>query len=316
MDRALHGIAHFLPHRPRATLNSMEMNILIVDGDRVSSQLLSQRLNHTGHRASVAFDAQHAVMTCQHARPHLVILDWQLPGEGGPEVLQRLKTTPKTAMLPVIVLSASAELEPAARAMGADAFLPKPPDVRLLEAALERCASAKRVIPFPEPVDDVVYPTTGANALAPDLERPLPEPSAIVRNILVVDDDPVVSNLIAHCLKHAGFALLFAGDVPEATRILNSFRVDAVILDLELPSGNGLDVIQRIKSFTRTGDVRILVVSGTTDDHGADFALAAGADRFFPKPPNMDLLIEALREYYPAPSLLNKLTIPWLVQPA
>ncbi|MDP9268457.1 MAG: response regulator [Acidobacteriota bacterium] len=293
------------------------MNILIVDGDRAASQLLSQHLNQTGHHAGVAFDAQHAVMTCARARPHLVILDLQLSGEGGPEVLQRLKTSPKTAMVPVIVLTASAEHEQAALAMGADAFLVKSPDFRLLDAALERCVPSGRLIPFPEPVDDVavVFPSAGANALAPELAQAFPEPSAIVRNILVVDDDPVVSNLVAHCLKHSGFTIFFAGDIPEATRILDSCHVDAVILDLELPSGHGLDVIQHIRSFARTGDVRIFVVSGTTDDHGADFALAAGADRFFPKPPDMDRVIEALREYYPAPSLRSKPSVPWLVQP-
>jgi two-component system cell cycle response regulator len=290
------------------------MNILIVDGDRAAAQLLSRRLNQTGHRASVAFDAQHAVMACQRARPHLVILDLQLPGEGGAELLQRLKTSPKTAMLPVVVLTAAAGHERAALAMGADAFLLKPSDPGRLEAALERCVPPTRVLPFREPVDDVlVLPTDGANALAPGLAQPSTQPSAVVRNILVVDDDPVVSNLIAHRLKRAGFAILFAGDVPEAVRILNSFRVDAVILDLELPSGHGLDVIQRIKSFSRTGDVRIFVVSGSTDDHGADFALAAGADRFFTKPPDLDRVIEALREYYPAPPLLNKPAIAWRV---
>ena len=131
-------------------------------------------------------------------------------------------------------------------------------------------------------------------------------------NILIVDDDPVVSNLISHRLKRDGFATLFAGDVPEAFRLLNRFRVEAVILDLELPRGHGLDVIQRIKSLDRIGDVRIFVVSGSTDHHGAERALSAGADRFFPKPPDMDRLIEALREYYPEATIPAKRLIPRL----
>jgi hypothetical protein len=44
-----------------------------------------------------------------------------------------------------------------------------------------------------------------------------------------------------------------------------------------------------------------------------EFALAAGADRFFHKPPDMDRVLEGLREYYPAPSLHNKPAIAWRV---
>ena len=131
-------------------------------------------------------------------------------------------------------------------------------------------------------------------------------------NILIVDDDTVVSNLISHRLKRDGFATLFAGDVPEAFRLLNRFRVDAVVLDLELPRGHGLEVIRRIKALDRIGDVRIFVVSGITDPHAADSALAAGADRFFPKPPDMDRVIEALREYYPEAAIPAKRLIPGL----
>lgn len=121
-----------------------------------------------------------------------------------------------------------------------------------------------------------------------------------MRNILVVDDDRVVANLIANRLLGAGFATMFAGDVPEALRVLNTFRIDAVILDLELPTGSGLDVIQRLKSFSRSGEIPIIVVSGSTDSQGAQFALSAGADRFLSKPPDLDLLVAEMRGFYPA----------------
>ena len=296
-------------------LDFKSMNVLVVDGDRVAAQLLCGRLNHSGHRARVAFDAQHAVMACQRSRPHVIILDVQLPGDGGADLLARLKAMPQMAMVPIIVLTAAADRETAARALGADAFMLKPADLQLLDAEMQRCVPPTRVLSFPEPVDDViVFRMEGTTALAPEVAIPLPQSSAVVRNILIVDDDPVISNLLAHRLKRDGFATLFAADVAHAIRHLNRFRVDAVILDLEMPDGNGLDVIQRVRSFDRTGDVRILVVSGTTDAHGAEFALAAGADHFFPKPPDIDGVIGALRECYP-PSKVPKTQMPWLVSP-
>jgi CheY-like chemotaxis protein len=257
------------------------MNILIADDDRATAQLLSSRLTKAGHRTTVAFDTTQAQMMCRRSQPDAVIIDVQMPGGTGLQVLHRLKTSPKTSALPVIILTSHPENEELALEKGADAFLLKPPDFERIDAVLERFASAR-------------------TAPAPRHPKPSQQPF-IVRNVLVVEDDRVVADFIGHRLKRSGFATIFAGDVPDALHLLNSFRIDAVVLDLDLPSGNGLDIIQRLKSFSRTGDIPIFVVSGSTDEHGAEFAVSAGADRFFSKPPDLDQLIDALRGYYPAP---------------
>jgi two-component system cell cycle response regulator len=277
------------------------MNILIADDDRTTAHLLSTRLSQAGHHTSVAFDTMQAMMLCMRLKPDVVLLDVQMPGGSGLQVLHRLKASTKTATIPVIVLTASPENERLALEQGADAFLLKPPDFDRIDAILERCARALVPAlvgspPRPPQPQLVISHARSARASAASSER-------IVRNVLVIDDDRVVAHLIADRLQRSAFATIFATDVPDALHVLNAFRIDAVVLDMQLPSGTGLDVIQRLRTFSRHGDIPILVVSGSLDEDGARFALAAGADHYFPKPPDLDALLAKLLEYYQPPVL-------------
>jgi DNA-binding response OmpR family regulator len=200
----------------------------------------------------------------------------------------------------VIVLTAHAENELLALEQGADAFLVKPPDFERINSILERCAQAR----FPAAAG--TEPHAGAPQLVasrPEQARGPAEPASerMVRNVLVVDDDRILAHLIADRLQRSAFATIFATDIPDALRVLNSFRIDAVVLDMQLPSGSGLDVIQRLRTFSRTGYIPIFVVSGSLDADGARFTIAAGADYYFPKPPDLDLLVTKLLQYYQPP---------------
>lgn len=263
------------------------MHILIAEDDRATAQVLSTRITRAGHRVTVAFDTLQTMMMAVKLRPDAVILDVQMPGGSGLQVLHRLKSGGNTMMIPVVVLTSDPEHERQALEQGADAFLVKPPDFDRLFEVLDRCDER---VDSPKP--RIVH-------RAPVQVAPPPPLELLVRNILVVDDDRSFSNVVANRLLQAGFATMFAADVPEALRVLNTFRIDAVVLDLQLPTGSGLDVIQRLKSFSRAGEIPILVVSGSTDEHGAQFALSAGADRFLAKPPDLDRLVAELRHFYP-----------------
>jgi two-component system, OmpR family, response regulator CpxR len=114
--------------------------ILVADDDRVLAQLLSNRLAKTNYTVVVSYDAMHAFMAAVKLAPSAVILDINMPGGTGLEVLKRLKSSTKTSLIPVIVLSGS--IDPAdiksVIDLGADEFLGKPPDFERLEGALTR----------------------------------------------------------------------------------------------------------------------------------------------------------------------------------
>lgn len=104
--------------------------ILIADDDHNLTKLLSSYLR--AHRLDVAlsFDAVQALMTAYRTPPDAMILDINMPGGTGVEVLKKLKASAKTASIPVIVMSASTDpqLPQNVRELGAEEFLRKPFD--------------------------------------------------------------------------------------------------------------------------------------------------------------------------------------------
>ena len=83
------------------------MTILIADDDRVLVHWLSSHLRVRGFNVTVAFDAMQAGMVAVRTPPAAIILDINMPGGTGFEVLRRLKTSAKTNQVPVVVLSGS-----------------------------------------------------------------------------------------------------------------------------------------------------------------------------------------------------------------
>ena len=114
-------------------------------------------------------------------------------------------------------------------------------------------------------------------------------------NVLICDDDPIIIKLLSTELRKTGFATFVAYDVVQAMTTIRRSEIDAVVLDMSMPGGSGRDVIHRLKSSNRTGQVAILVVSGSLAPEERDAILDAGADMFFPKPPDVAAVIAGLR---------------------
>jgi DNA-binding response OmpR family regulator len=117
------------------------MRILVADDDRMLSTLICAIVREAGHTPIPAFDAMQAMMfAIRPPAPALIILDINMPGGTGLEALRKLKLSARTAPIPVVVLSGSdeADMPQQVKALGADAFLPKPIDPEALVAVIQR----------------------------------------------------------------------------------------------------------------------------------------------------------------------------------
>jgi DNA-binding response OmpR family regulator len=105
------------------------MRILVADDDRQFSTLACQMLMAGGHQAFPAFDGASALMAAMRSpAPDLIVLDLQMPAGDGTTTLTKLKQSSKTAMIPVVVVSATTDtaMHEKVRMMGAAGFLAKP----------------------------------------------------------------------------------------------------------------------------------------------------------------------------------------------
>lgn len=105
-------------------------HVLVVDDEERNRQLLNELLEVRGFRVTEAEDGQRALEQAAHCVPDVILLDLMMPGLDGFEVCRRLKSDPKTAHVPVLVITAASERK--TRLMGIEAgandFLTKPID--------------------------------------------------------------------------------------------------------------------------------------------------------------------------------------------
>ncbi|WP_323183525.1 response regulator transcription factor [Streptomyces sp. NBC_00091] len=99
--------------------------------------------------------------------------------------------------------------------------------------------------------------------------------------ILVVDDDPTVSEVVAGYLRRAGFAVEEAGDGPAALAAAGRARPDLVVLDLMLPGLDGLEVCRRLRA---DGPVPVIMLTARGDEDDRITGLEVGADDYVTKP--------------------------------
>jgi len=102
--------------------------VMIVEDEAALVTLLRYNLEREGFRVSEASDGEEALVLCQEERPDIILLDWMLPHLSGLEVCRRLRRTPDTREVPIILLTARGEESDKIRGLdsGADDYITKP----------------------------------------------------------------------------------------------------------------------------------------------------------------------------------------------
>lgn len=125
----------------------MGARILVVDDLEANRDMLSRRLQQQSHRVDMAEDGMSALEKLGAASYDLVLLDLMMPGMDGSEVLRRMKADEKLRHIPVVMVSASDELDNVVRCieLGAEDYLPKPFNPVLLRARVNASLHKKRL---------------------------------------------------------------------------------------------------------------------------------------------------------------------------
>ncbi len=122
-------------------------------------------------------------------------------------------------------------------------------------------------------------------------------------HILIVEDDPKISELVAKNLSSAGFTVASASDGKTALRLFHEKTPNLVVLDLMVPSVDGLEICRRIRETSHTP---ILMLTARTDEADKVLGFELGADDYVTKPFSTRELVARvralLRRSQPAPN--------------
>jgi DNA-binding response OmpR family regulator len=225
-------------HRPAAVTPQMtdRDTVLVIEDDAKAYETICRSLQAAAYIPIRARHGEEALRLAKSIQPVAITLDLVLPGTDGWEVLKQLKTDGRTCNIPVIILSIVDNRE-LGMALGADDYFLKPVDRSRLISRLRQLASLASTA------------------------RPA--------RILVIDDDPIIHDVLSSELQQMGYTLQNALSGTEGLRLASAEHPDVIVLDLIMPDLSGFDVAQRLKDSPDTADIPILILTSkdlTTED--------------------------------------------------
>ncbi|OGI03362.1 MAG: hypothetical protein A2Y25_08525 [Candidatus Melainabacteria bacterium GWF2_37_15] len=228
--------------------------ILICENDKDVALLISILLKENGYTSDIAYNAEQAMQLLQQYNYDLLTLDLFLPDQDGISLIHELRKNEKTKNIPVIVISAKAD-EGKHELNGDFAvvdWINKPIDEKKLIETVQRCS---------------------------------PAGSKYKPRILHVEDDVYVLQVVSTILKDMA-NMSGATNIQDAATMLQHNEFDVVILDLELPDGNGMDLLPLINKHSSKKVIKIIF---SAHDVNPEIAEQVSSVLFKSKTSNEDL---------------------------
>lgn len=113
--------------------------------------------------------------------------------------------------------------------------------------------------------------------------------------ILLIEDDPSISEVVAYNLRQADYQVSISHDGRDGLERAKREVPDLVILDLMLPSMDGIEICRRLRSDATTRDMLILILSAKAEENDQVVGFAVNADDYVTKPFSVKVLLERVR---------------------
>jgi DNA-binding NtrC family response regulator len=120
-----------------------------------------------------------------------------------------------------------------------------------------------------------------------------PSPPKFTARLLVVDDEPIIRAALAEFLEHEGFVVDHVGTFREALHHAKDERVDVALCDIQLPDGDGVDLVQKLLQLNPETFVMLITAYGTVESAVAAFK--RGAHDYLLKPLRFDEVLARIR---------------------
>jgi DNA-binding response OmpR family regulator len=244
--------------------------IFIIEDDEIVAEIYKDKLQAEGYDVEVAHDGKSGYLGLTAFDPDLLLLDMMIPELAGVELLTMVRGNASFKDLPVIAFSASDEMLEQAKRLGATRVLSKGEYLpnQIVARITEVIAAVRKV-----GESEAVFLHTLAEWVPP------------AGRVLVVDDDPIVVQLVKDVIDEEGFSVVAAQDGGEAYRILekdNAFV--AAIFDVKMPSIQGTDLLRHMQTAKRLMKIPVLIMTSEQSAAIHSESLSAGAAIFMPKP--------------------------------
>ncbi|MDP3769380.1 MAG: response regulator [Candidatus Sungbacteria bacterium] len=233
--------------------------IVLIEDEEVMVNLLVSKLEKAGYMVKTALDGMSGLELVRSEKPDLVLLDMMLPRLSGFGILEKLNEDKIIPELPVIVISNSGqpvEIDRALKLGVRDYLIKVNFDPNELMSKVGRLFGAEG---------------DGVKKAAVKDER------TVAANVLIVEDDIFLVELLQRKFDQENFKTYRAMDVATARAIVNSERIDAVLLDIVLPGIDGFVFLRELKANEAQRNIPVIIISNLSRKEEQQRGLEAGA---------------------------------------
>ena len=254
---------------------------LVIEDSPTAAAQLARYMRELGTEVRVHSQGAGALEAALELRPHVILLDIQLPDRSGWDVLVQLKADPRVRAIPVVVVSVVDD-QPQSMALGAAGYLVKPISRQQLQATLAAIASGGA-------------PPTTSPALLAALEPP-PVPQRPV--ILLAEDEENNIYLFATYLEAKGYQVVIARNGAEALNRAHAVTPDLIVMDIQMPGMDGLEAIRQLRASPTLAAIPIIALTALAMVGDRERCLAAGANDYLSKPVRLQELVRTIEAHH------------------
>lgn len=268
---------------PGKGTHSNRPRILIADDDPLNIKVMKGKLPERMYELFTVGGGVDCVEAANALLPDLVLLDVMMPDLNGYEVTWKLKTSPRTGHIPIILVTTLDSPEDKAKGLevGADEFLTKPVSTVELQTRVQSMLKLKKYF------EQLELRTQSEMQLVASAGVPVEIPGTKdVPKILLAEDNPHDLKLLSHYLSNLPYQLMHTADGRDALALAKRKQVDLMILDVLLPGMDGFEICRNLKQDPDTKNIQVMMITCLTDIENKLIGVETGTDDFLVKPVN------------------------------
>ena len=241
--------------------NSDKKTIVLVEDENVLANLLEKKFTKANYNIKLAKNGDAGLKLIKTAKPDLVLLDMALPTISGIQVLEKLREEKILPELPVIIISNSGqdvEIDKAFK-LGIKDYLVKinfDPDELLEKVGM---------------------------ALNTGVTKPEGGSGEIAGRVLVVEDDIFLIKLLGKKIASSNIECFYTKNIAQARTILKENSIDAILLDIVMPDGNGITFLRELKDDPRLKSIPVIIISNLGQPEEIELGMESGAVEYLVK---------------------------------
>ena len=261
------------------------LKTLVVDDNENSCMMLEDMLRPSSFVVESVGSGMEAIKRCEQEDFQLILLDWKMPEMNGIETAKRLRENPKTAKIPIIMMTAfgkNKEMEEA-RENGIDAFLFKP-----LKASQ---------------IFDIIVGLFVKNEAGQTVEKEIVTRESLNRkavqglHLLLAEDNLINQKVAVEILSTAGITLDIANNGRESVEMVRKKKYDAILMDVQMPEMDGIEATRMIRSETKNMMIPIIAMTANAMKGDREKCLEAGMNDYISKPIDTEQLFSVLKRW-------------------